>query len=107
MAAYVASFKKQTWALLTILASGTITVQIDFVKNHIIPLLANHPHLSTVGGALLMALAIIHNPVGWKIISDVFMEDTKTNPDGSQQTNTVTSQTVSTVPDDASTQKLV
>lgn len=55
--------KKKTLYLLGVIASGTLTVQQTWVKGHVIPLLANHPHLSTIGGGLLVMLALIHNPV--------------------------------------------
>jgi hypothetical protein len=54
--------KQKTLWFIGVIAAGSLAVQEEWIKDHVIPLLANHPHLSTLGGGLLVILSALHNP---------------------------------------------
>lgn len=54
--------RKSTIAYLTLLAAGSLADQVSWVNRHLAPLVANHPRLAPLGGALLTGLALLHNP---------------------------------------------
>lgn len=70
--------KKSTITLLTLIASGTLSIQVDWVKNHVIPQLANHPHLSTLGGGLIILLTLLHEPKALEAIEGAINATTDT-----------------------------
>lgn len=80
--------KKQTLWLIGAVAAGSLTVQQEWVKDHIIPLLANHPHLSTLGGPLLIILSLLHQPAALKVAGDILAVPT----DAKVQQNTTIEQ---------------
>jgi hypothetical protein len=88
-----AKLKKSTIALLALVATGTLTVQQEWVKDHVIPLLANHPHLSTLGSGLLLILSLLHSPQALKIIQSLSASETTETPSGDIKTTEVTVQT--------------
>lgn len=43
-------------------------VQVDFVRNKILPLVDHHPHVASILGGLLTLAAFLQNPVGKKAL---------------------------------------
>jgi hypothetical protein len=82
--------KTSTISLLALVASGTLSVQVEWIKNHIIPLLANHPHLSTLGGGLIMIVTILHEPQALSIIEKFTTQETTQTESGEVQKTTIT-----------------
>jgi hypothetical protein len=90
--------KKQTLALLALLAAGSFGIQAEWVQQHITPLVLRHPHWTFLVPSIMGGLALIHNPVAQKIAKQVFVDETTTNQDGSQTTTTVEATTKTTPP---------
>lgn len=93
-----AKLKKQTIALLILIASGTLGVQIEWVQQHVTPLVANHPHWSFLTAGIIGFLGLIHNPVAQKVAKQVFVDETATNEDGSTEQKTLAETTTTTPP---------
>lgn len=81
--------KKQTVALLLLVATGTATLQIEWVKDKIVPLLANHPHWSSIGTGLIFAIGLLHSPLAIKVLESFTSEEETQHPDGATTTTKV------------------
>jgi hypothetical protein len=88
-----ARLKKSTLYLIGLIAAGTLSVQEEWVKDHVIPLLANHPHLSTLGAGMLYALTLLHNPAAMQVINKLTAEQKTEQLGGGIQTTTVVAET--------------
>jgi hypothetical protein len=84
-----AKLKKQTIALIVLIASGTFGVQVEWVQRHIAPLVSSHPHLSFLTAGIIGVLSLIHNPVAQKVAKQVFIDELTTNADGSTEQKTL------------------
>lgn len=84
--------KKLTLSLVALIASSSLALQLDWVQQHVQPLLVSHPHLSSLGTGLVLILTILHNPKAQNVIKQAFAEDETTAPDGT--TKTVTTEVV-------------
>lgn len=74
--------------LVGLVITGAGLVQIPAVKNAIIPLMANHPHFSTLIGALVTIGALIANPQVQAIIGIEQRQKVVETPDGTKTTTT-------------------
>lgn len=92
-----AKLKKQTIAILAMLAAGTLGLQIEWVQQHVTPLVASHPHWSFLSAGLIGALTLIHNPVAQKVAKSVLI-DSQEDADGSKQETKIETTTTSAPP---------
>lgn len=65
----IAVVKGRTKVLIGAIVTAASALQIDAVKNTVMPLVANHPHVSTIVGALITLCALLHNPVSIKLLT--------------------------------------
>lgn len=93
-----AKLKKQTIALLVLVATGTLSLQVDWVKDHVIPLLANHPHLSSLGTGLIFILTLLHSPMAMKVLESFSSEETTDLPGGGKVVEKIESTKVQSPP---------
>jgi hypothetical protein len=84
--------------LLGAIVAGALSMQVPQVKDVIMPLVANHPHVSTLVGAIFTVITLLQNPVIQEVLG---IEDEKkvvVDPDG---TTTATHTTTSTLTKEA------
>jgi len=85
------SIKTRTLVILGLIAAGAASSQIDAV-NHF---LSYHPRLAPLGGFILTAIAILHNPA----IDQLLFEQHQQTPTATTDTKiTVTGQDAATIP---------
>lgn len=68
-------WKPATIKIIGLIAGGTLSAQTAWVKNHVVPMLANHPHWATIGTGLIMVLTLLHNPLYVNVVEQFLSQD--------------------------------
>lgn len=89
-------WKKVTIGLVAVIASGSLGLQIDWAQKHIIPHLAKHPHLASLGPGIIMILTVLHNPRAQKLIKQVLADEETVDSSGNTIQTTKTEQVLVT-----------
>lgn len=92
--------KKSTLWFVGIVAGGTLGFQVEAVKNFFNPILANHPHCSSLVTGICFVLTALHNPKVQAAITDLFQEEQVPALDGGTTVKKTIIQEVKTPPDD-------
>lgn len=93
----LSQMKASTKALLVSIFTLAMTAQVPQVKDFLLPLVVNHPHLTSLAGALITILTILHNPQVATILQKFEQSLKSEQPDGTtteeKTESTVTSTT--------------
>jgi uncharacterized membrane protein len=75
----------KTKVLIVTVLGAAASMQVEGVKDAVMPHLANHPKIASAVTSILFIVGVIQNPTTRKILHQLGFDEETTQPDGSVQ----------------------